>query len=335
MKQVLLVGSGGVGTIVSLNLERSGQAQVTSVIRSDYQHVKEKGFQIESIDHGNYDSWRPSAIVPNIDSAKGKEYDYIVVCTKVLPEVQRTEELIAPVVTKGTTIVLIQNGIMIEDPVAKAFPDNAVLSGVSIIGSHNFGGKIVQDEHDSIEIGYFDSPGIDTQVIQDKCKEFVAMYAATGVDCKYSENLQFSRWRKLIYNSAINTICALTTVDIGRAYLCGLDENVIRPAMHEVRAIAKAAGYELDEKFEDHYLTIDDGMYFKPSMQVDVEKGNMIELEVILGNPLRVAKEKGVDTPVLSLVYNLLRSVQFRLMEGRGLIKVPEKPLRKDPPLWK
>lgn len=58
--QVLLVGSGGVGTIASLGLELGGHAQVTSVLRSDYQKVMDDGFLIESVDHGNFENWRPT-----------------------------------------------------------------------------------------------------------------------------------------------------------------------------------------------------------------------------------------------------------------------------------
>ncbi|GMG31767.1 unnamed protein product [Ambrosiozyma monospora] len=59
-------------------------------------------------------------------------------------------------------------------------------------------------------------------------------------------------------------------------------------------------------------------------MLVDVKKGNPIELEVILGNVLSVAKELKVETPTLSLVYELLKGIQYKLKEGQGLITVPK-----------
>lgn len=60
-RRVLVIGSGGVGTMVSVALERSGQASVTSVLRSNYEQVVKHGFEIESIDHGKLSAWRPSA----------------------------------------------------------------------------------------------------------------------------------------------------------------------------------------------------------------------------------------------------------------------------------
>lgn len=66
-----------------------------------------------------------------------KPYDFIVVTTKNVADVHPTvAELIAPAVTEGhTTIALVQNGLNIEKPIIAAFPNNPVLSGVSLIGA--------------------------------------------------------------------------------------------------------------------------------------------------------------------------------------------------------
>ena len=58
---VLLVGCGGVGTISALNLEIGGQASVTAVVRSGYDVVKDKGFNINSVDHGIVKGFKPTS----------------------------------------------------------------------------------------------------------------------------------------------------------------------------------------------------------------------------------------------------------------------------------
>lgn len=42
-------------------LEKGGKASVTAVLRSNHKVVSEKGFEINSIQHGEVKSWRPSA----------------------------------------------------------------------------------------------------------------------------------------------------------------------------------------------------------------------------------------------------------------------------------
>lgn len=59
-KTVLIIGGGAVGAIAAVNLEVGGLATVTVVLRSNYNVVKEKGYTIESCDHGSLTGWRPS-----------------------------------------------------------------------------------------------------------------------------------------------------------------------------------------------------------------------------------------------------------------------------------
>lgn len=59
-RNICLVGSGGVGTITSLVLEKSGHANVTAVLRSTYAVVKERGWDIDSVDHGILKEWQPT-----------------------------------------------------------------------------------------------------------------------------------------------------------------------------------------------------------------------------------------------------------------------------------
>lgn len=59
-KTVLIVGGGAVGCIAAVNLEAGKQAIVTVVLRSNYNVVQEKGYDITSCDHGSLKGWRPS-----------------------------------------------------------------------------------------------------------------------------------------------------------------------------------------------------------------------------------------------------------------------------------
>jgi tRNA A37 threonylcarbamoyladenosine dehydratase len=57
---VCLVGSGGVGTVAAIVLEKSGRTNVTAVLRSKFEVIKERGWDVDSVDHGAIKGWRPS-----------------------------------------------------------------------------------------------------------------------------------------------------------------------------------------------------------------------------------------------------------------------------------
>ena len=57
---VLLVGGGAAGSIAAVNIEVGGLGSVTLVARSNYQQIKDLGYEIESVDHGRLEAWMPS-----------------------------------------------------------------------------------------------------------------------------------------------------------------------------------------------------------------------------------------------------------------------------------
>lgn len=323
---VLLVGSGGVGTVVAYGIDFVGKSNLSIVVRRDFEKVKETGYDIKSVDYGEVKGWKPANIFPSVEAAKHIEYDFVVVSTKSLPDLVKPEELVEPVITPGkTSVVLMQNGFDLGRPFFTKYPNNVIISGVSHIGSHNHHGVINQTQQDKTFIGYFESPNLSKDVQEAKTKEFISIYSNDKNNCNYHESAKWMRYKKLVYNATLNTVCALTGVDTGRLDLAGGLEAVSIPAMREVIAVAKEDGCELPDDVINTVIHSDDGDWFQPSMLVDVKKGNPLELEVILGNFLRVARELNVPTPTLDVLYNLLKVVQYRIKEAQGMFNLPEK----------
>lgn len=330
-KNVLLVGGGSVGAIAALNLESGGQATVTAVLRSNFDTVEASGYRIESCDHGSVRGWRPSRIINNVPEAGEPPFDYVVCTTKNIADVTpTTAELISSAVTPGhTVIVLIQNGLNIEKPFLTLFRNNVVLSGVSLIGANEpQPGVIHQDFPDTLFVGPFEnlnmSPDKGTQAAQN----FVKIYAAAGkTKCVYSSEVGWTRWRKLVYNACLNPVCAITGLDTGRIRLAdGAIDGLVRPAMEEIRAAAAASGHSLPDDVADSMIEMDPlDMYLPPSMLSDVRKGNFIEYENILGEPLREGKALGVPMPTLQVLYHLCQAIQWKSKELKGLVEIPVK----------
>lgn len=47
-----------------------------------------------------------------------------------------------------------------------------------------------------------------------------------------------------------------------------------------------------------------------PSMAIDWQEGKPMEVEVILGNPVRIAKERGFEMPRMESLYALIKGLQ-------------------------
>lgn len=321
--KVLIVGAGGIGTINALALDLNGKADTTLVVRSDYELVKEKGYEINTSMYGNFHNWRPKHFVPSIEVAAKEHgpFDFIMVTTKNIPDGPTTcESIVAPAVTPGlTTIILMQNGIDIEIPMKKAFPDNIVLSGVIYIGSSNTNGILKAQGADTIRIGSFDDNPQEFAAME----KFAEIYQIEGKNSVVIDHdCRKARWEKLVYNVSFNPLTAIVNMDVNRCQIHGANDSLIRPAMRELLAIAKSDGHEISESKMDFFIHIGDGFFYCPSMCIDTRKNQFMEIEVILGNPLKVAEKNGVDAPILRTFYNILKLKQMQLKEDKGIIKI-------------
>lgn len=252
-------------------------------------------------------------------------FGFILVTVKNIPDALPTvPDIIAPAVVPGkTVIVLAQNGLNIEKTVASRFPQNPLVSSVVFTGAsvlHD--GTILHSDPDSQRVGPFPSPQVHPAVVEDAARHYVSLYNPVGkLDVTYHADVAAIRWRKLAYNSSFNAVATALQMDTSRIRMCPhvVDELVI-PIILEIRAAAAAKGVYLQEDLVHAVMTQDepDG-FFKPSMLQDYEKGNLMEVENIVGEPLREGVALGIPMPTLHVIYNLLKGLQIKVKEGKGL----------------
>lgn len=331
MLNVLILGTGGVGAMVAYGISYTNKSHLSLIVRSSFEKVKREGFDINSVDYGTVDHWIPETVYRSIEEAakSGPVFDYIVISTKNCPDIVKLEDMIEPIVVDGkTSIVLFQNGIEIERPFFKKYPNNIVISGVTFIGSDNKHGKVTQHLHDYALVSYFENPNLSDEIQEKKTKEFIEIYNNEKIDITYHPNTKYCRYQKIIYNAALNTTACLTGVDTGRLYMAGATESIVVPAMREVVKIAKADGVTFPENIIDETVRRDQSSWYSPSMLLDHKHNNPIELEIILGNLVTRAHELNIEIPILTLLYDLLKVVQFKLKEANGYITLPkERPI--------
>jgi ketopantoate reductase len=84
--------------------------------------------------------------------------------------------------------------------------------------------------------------------------------------------------------------------------------------MLEVISVGQRCGVPLEEKLVAVLLARIQGLPgIYSSMYVDAKEGRHLEIDVILGYPMKRAKEFGMDVPTLATLYTLLKAVDGRL----------------------
>jgi ketopantoate reductase len=84
--------------------------------------------------------------------------------------------------------------------------------------------------------------------------------------------------------------------------------------MREVINIARGCGVPLTDDLIDQLMGKINAMSgIGSSMQTDCKNGRPMEIDVILGFPVRKARELGIQAPFLETIYVILRAVDGRL----------------------
>ncbi|KAK4555828.1 hypothetical protein LTR86_007048 [Recurvomyces mirabilis] len=311
--KVLVHGSGAVGSIYIYLLDKAG-CEVTAVCRSNYNIVKTEGFTIDSDLYGKGLRVLPCVARTPDEAVQYGPFDYVLVTTKALPSA-RTPQTIAPAVTtKQTSIVLVQNGIAIEEPYAEVFPNNNIISTVVYLPTtQTEPGKVQMGNVELLEVGTFPASAYqdDDGLAKIATDNLAALLKKGGSNVRFYDDIQERRWNKLLINASWNPICALTlSRDVAYLASSPAAEPLVSAVMAEVVAIAQALGYsKMDPLFikEQMKKAMDrrGGKGIEPSMLVDVLSRRRMEVEVILGNPIRIAQRLGVPVPRLETLHAL------------------------------
>lgn len=253
--------------------------------------------------------------------------------TKALPDRSDDSAMIVPLVGKNTSIVLIQNGVGVEEPFRQRFPNNPIVSAVTIVSAEQTSpGVIRQNRWTRVSIGpHTNGLGTGDPELSQRGTEAVKQLGTwwgpgwggiRDVEPHDEIGLQTVRWHKLCINAAFNPSAVLSG-GRGNADMATdpeLREHVFG-IMNEIRAaVPKILGREFPNdlaKPDRIVKSTERNTGARPSMLLDWEAGRPLELEVILGNPVRIARAHGVEMPRLQTLYALLSSAQ-RTREERA-----------------
>jgi 2-dehydropantoate 2-reductase len=304
---ILIVGAGAVGALYGSALATQG-VRVSVVCRSEYEVVSRDGYDIRSRLLGDH-RFRPERVYRNVAECR-EPPDYLLLTSKVLENVDRAA-LIRPGVGPRTVIVLIQNGVDIEAPIAAAYPDNELLSSLAFIGvGRSAPGQVNHQTLGSLILGRY------PQGASPAAQRLAAAFEAGKIQCTVTENVVGARWQKAVWNATFNPISILGGVlDTAAMLRTEAEQAFARRAMQEVCDVAQAAGHPQSPKLIEQMLATTKAMpAYKTSMALDYENGRPMEIEAILGNTVRAARRMGVATPNLDAIYAIAKMV-----EGKGM----------------
>lgn len=295
-----VIGTGAIGGYYGGQLMRAGN-EVNFLLHTDFEYVKENGLQIDSCNGSfhldNVNAYRSTADMP--------EVDVVLVCLKSTRE-HLLKEMLPPLIKNNPLVVLIQNGIGLEDDLQAAFPELQIAAGLAFICSGKVGpGHIDHQCYGSINIGNFSCHD------ESLMTHFVEELRVAGIEANPVEYLE-ARWKKAVWNMPFNgmTVALNTTTD--KLLENPSTRQLIRGQMMEVVGASKALGVKgIDETFVEKMIQMTDEMTpYKPSMKLDYDFHRPMEIDYLYTKGIHQAKEAGYTMHKLEMLEQELRFLE-------------------------
>jgi 2-dehydropantoate 2-reductase len=296
---VCVVGGGVIGSLYAAHLARVADVSVLCRREEHARALNEHGLRVS----GRHDF--SAELRAATDPADLPEAELAIVATK-------TTELDAAAARLSghwpqAAVMTVQNGLGAEE-IVRRHGDWTLISAVTFMSG---------TRHTDTHVEYI----LDTETWlgpyaggpQTLVEEIAALLVESGLKARAFGDLRPAQWSKLIFNSTVNSVAALTGLphDPHFAERERLEQlgHLVYELMEEGKRVAVAAGVELHEDpWEMNVLATRRGSRHYPSMLEDVEARRPTEVDQITGALVREAERLGVDVPLQTAMYRLVKA---------------------------
>jgi len=307
ISRVCVIGAGTIGSLFAGHLASVCEVSVLTRRSEHAALLREQGLRIS----GKHE--RHATVFATDDAVALPPFDVGIVACKAL-DLEPTAAALAGH-GEGATLMTVQNGLGAEAVLARhgAWP---LISAVTFMSGIRHSDAHVEYELDTAT---WMGPWAQTATPYAVVEELAALMIAAGLEAEAMEDLLPAQWSKLIFNSAINTVAALTGLPHVAAFAAEREFGdlgwLVHALIDEGVAVAAAAGVELHEDpWEMNVLAVARGetahsdYAHRPSMLEDILARRATEIEFITGALVREGARVGVPVPLSSAMYRLVRA---------------------------
>ncbi|NJS11017.1 MAG: putative 2-dehydropantoate 2-reductase [Microcoleus sp. CSU_2_2] len=306
-----IVGTGALGGFYGARLQKAG-LEVNFLLRSDYDRVKKHGLIIDSPE-GDFTLPRVRAFH---DVHKMPKCDVVIVALKTTQN-HLLPKLLPPLLKDDGVVLVLQNGLNTEPEVAKIVGSERVVGGLCFLCSYKVSpGHICHLDYGTITLGEY-AKNYQPIGITNRLHQIAIDFKRAHIPIKMSEDLLLSRWKKLVWNIPYNALSVI--LDARTDELMANPDTLIlvEQIMREVVAGAKSCDRIIQDDFIQHMLEYTHKMKpYRTSMKIDYDESRPLEVEAILGNPMRAAQQAGIKLPQIGVLYRMLKFVDAQRQEA-------------------
>lgn len=282
-----VIGTGAIGGYYGAKLAQGGQ-DVHFLFHSDYDYVREHGLQVNSGDGG----FHLDHVNAYQDVRQMPKCDVVIVALKMVHE-QMLRDMLPPLLTDDTVVLLIQNGMGMEQDVEQMVPGVKLAAGLAFICcSKTHPGVIDHLDLSGLNVGNYNAP-------QETIDRMIAEMVSADIDARNVDYLE-ARWRKLLWNMPFNGLSVALHTDTDALVRNAATRRLLRAMTQEVIEAAHAVGVKgLTDRDADAMIEMTTKMRpYKPSMRLDWDYHRPMEVYYLYTRPIEEARRAGQDMPL-------------------------------------
>ena len=298
MKRICIIGCGSIGSLYAAHLARV--AEVWAFVRRP-EHARalnENGLHVTG-GHEFHSHFRASH-----NPAELPKFDLGIVSCKCT----QTAEALAPVahLFDNGAILSAQNGLGAEEIIAD-LAKTYVIRGTTFMSGTRHDDTHVQYELDTATwMGPFEPTNTPFSLV----KEAADLLVASGLKAVALEDARPAQWSKVIFNSSVNAVSALTelphTLHYARENQFADLGHLLHDLIEEGKRVAAGLGIRLyEDPWEMNKLGAQTD--HPPSMLYDIRNKLRTEVDFLGGAIAREALRAGISAPLHTVLYRLIK----------------------------
>lgn len=314
MKKVAVIGAGAVGLYYGARLAQAG-GEVHFLARRDFDALKSGKLKVESRD-GDFSIEKP---LVHSSSAEIGPADWVI-CALKATAADAARELIKPVTDGGTRLLVLMNGMGLEERFSGWFESERIFTGIAFTCINRGDcGTVRHLDYGAITIGHFlNRP--------EAIKDALSLWEGANVEVHPAQNFLLERWVKQCWNVPFNglgvlggglTTRAILSSGALRAEVEAVQREVVEIANADLQAAGGADRINADETVRHMMESTERMEDYRSSTILDFLAGKPMEVDAIFSETARRAKKHGVSAPRVGQIAALLEAVAASQKDGR------------------
>ena len=319
-KSILVVGAGSIGGISAAILKNAGYNVEIVCKYEDYrENIINEGLKVSGVNGSFREKMKAYVSIKDTGSTK----DIILLAVKATDMIEAAEDL-KSLLKKNSLVISMQNGIC-EPELGRILGNDHIVGCIVGWGATmDKPGDLVMTSSGDFVIGYIGR-------VEDERLNEIALLLGTILPVRITGNIMGHLYSKLIINSCITSVGALTGLLLGQM----MQRRKARKLFIEIIREAIELAHVLQVKVEDYgnrlnyykFISGKNSFYeakrhitlrlmglkyrrLKSSSLQSLERGKLTEIDYLNGYISSNGREYGVPTPVNEAIVNMIHEIE-------------------------